>query len=37
MLQHPKSLANCDGNNNISDAVHIVNWVFNGGDPPCCP
>ncbi|MBD3219410.1 MAG: hypothetical protein GF310_14145 [candidate division Zixibacteria bacterium] len=26
--------ANSDGNVNVSDAVHIINYIFIGGDPP---
>jgi hypothetical protein len=26
--------ANSDGNVNVSDAVHIINFIFIGGDPP---
>jgi hypothetical protein len=26
--------ANCDGSVNVSDAVHIINYVFVGGNPP---
>lgn len=31
--------SNCDGTRNISDAVHIINWIFKGGPAPCetCP
>jgi hypothetical protein len=28
---------NCDGENNISDVVYMVNYLFRGGPPPCGP
>ncbi|MBI4584600.1 MAG: hypothetical protein HY717_11350 [Planctomycetes bacterium] len=27
--------ANCDGRINISDAIHLIRWLFQGGEPPC--
>jgi hypothetical protein len=34
---YPCADANQDTNNNVADAVHIINWIFKGGPPPECP
>jgi len=26
---------NCDGQASIQDALHLINWIFRGGPPPC--
>jgi hypothetical protein len=26
-----------DSDTNIGDAVHLIVYVFSGGDEPCCP
>jgi hypothetical protein len=35
VIESPEGDINCDGHANIVDAVYLLNWIFQGGPPPC--